>query len=206
MVWLLEQRQWVGSTLIDTNNGGDALFPTKKLPGCFRKGGVGFCAIKMTNILVKEKGRCLLGKRRRRGKWQHTEETFNTWGVCKEKQLRIFPAADRALAMSIPFLKYSTILLFISFTLDALGFWCSSITWHTFLFKTSLLAVPISGTVFPQLQHGYSLISSRYLFKFHLQRIAFPDHPFPPLLPTFSALYICVYWILLPPHIMFLFA
>ena len=54
--------------MIDTNNGGDALFPTKKLPGCFRKGGVGFCAIKMTNILVKEKGKCLLRKGRRRGK------------------------------------------------------------------------------------------------------------------------------------------
>jgi len=64
--WL--SREWVGSTLIDTSNGRDALSPTKKLAGCFRKGGVGFCAIKMTNILVKEKGKCLLRKGRRRGK------------------------------------------------------------------------------------------------------------------------------------------
>ena len=53
---------------------GRCSFPAKKLPGCFRKGGMGFCVIKMTNSLVKEKGKCLLRKGRRRGKWRHTEE------------------------------------------------------------------------------------------------------------------------------------
>ena len=61
MVWLAEQRQWAGSTLTDTSNGGDALSPTKKLAGCFRKGGVGFCAVKTTISLWKRRGNVCWG-------------------------------------------------------------------------------------------------------------------------------------------------
>ena len=43
-------------------------------------------------------------------------------------------------------------------------------------------------------QHGCSLISFRSLFKFHLQRDAFPDHPFPALLSLLLCLYIGYYY------------
>ena len=85
-VGLVELRQGLGEHFDWHKQWGRCCFPCKKSPCCFRKGGVGFWAVKMINVLEEGKGKLLLSKgKAREGENNSTQRRHIRHSIEKNK-------------------------------------------------------------------------------------------------------------------------